>query len=88
LAITSEGIAQDPYAAARGGVSPATFCTEGIEHHHSTNHVSQIMTFNSSKCCWKWSILIHTAWHNSIKQGWNWKEIALCYYKYFQKYLY
>ena len=30
-AITSEGLAQGPYVAARGGVEPATFCTE---NHH------------------------------------------------------
>src|SRR6218665_507059 len=35
--ITSEGLAQDPYVAARGGVEPATFRTEGTDNHHSTN---------------------------------------------------
>ena len=28
--------------AARCGVEPATFCTKGIDHHHSTNHASNI----------------------------------------------
>ena len=36
--ITSEGLAQGPYVAARGGVEPATLCTENIDLHHSTNH--------------------------------------------------
>ena len=34
-AITSEGLAQRAYVAARVGFEPATFCSEGIEHHHS-----------------------------------------------------
>ena len=34
-AITGEGLAQGPYVAARGGVEPTTFCTEGAEHHHA-----------------------------------------------------
>ena len=38
-AIKSEEFAQGPYVAARGGIEPATFRTEGTEHHHSTNHV-------------------------------------------------
>ena len=33
-AITSEGHAQGPYVAARGGVEPATFRTEGADNHH------------------------------------------------------
>ena len=37
-AITSEGLAQGPYVAARGGIEPATFRTEGTEHYHSANH--------------------------------------------------
>ena len=37
-AISGEGLAQGPYVAARGGVEPATFRTEGTEHHHSANH--------------------------------------------------
>jgi len=35
-ATTSEGLAQGPYVAARGGDKPATFCMEGTEHHHLT----------------------------------------------------
>src|SRR6218665_292413 len=38
-AITSEGLAQGPYVADRGGVELATFRTEVTEHHHSANHV-------------------------------------------------
>ena len=38
-AITGEGLAQGPYVAARGGVDPATFRTEGIDNMHLTNHV-------------------------------------------------
>src|SRR6218665_2942606 len=34
-ATKSEGLAQGPYVAARVGFEPATFCSEGIEHHHS-----------------------------------------------------
>src|SRR6218665_684031 len=37
-AITSERLAQGPYVAARGGVEPTTFHTEGTDHYHSTNH--------------------------------------------------
>ena len=37
--ITSEGLAQGPYVAARGGIEPATFRTEGTDHHHSTNQL-------------------------------------------------
>ena len=33
-ATTSEGLAQGPYVAARVGFEPATFHTEGTEHHH------------------------------------------------------
>jgi len=36
-AITSKGLAQRSLHG-RGGVKPATFCTEGIEHRHSANH--------------------------------------------------
>ena len=32
--ITSEGLAQGPYVAARVGFKPATICTEGTKHHH------------------------------------------------------
>ena len=32
----SEGLAQGPCVAARVGCEPATFRTEGTEHHHST----------------------------------------------------
>ena len=35
-AITSEGLAQGPYVADRGGVEPATFRTQGTNNHHST----------------------------------------------------
>ena len=37
-AIMNEGLAQGPYVAARGGIEPATFLTEGTDNHHSTNH--------------------------------------------------
>jgi len=37
-AITGEGIAQDPYVAARGGVEPTTFRTEGTDNIHLNNH--------------------------------------------------
>src|SRR6218665_3621548 len=37
-AITGEGLAQGPYGAARGGVEPMTFRTEGIDNIHLTNH--------------------------------------------------
>jgi len=33
---TSEGLAQGPYVATRVGFEPATFRTEGTEHHNST----------------------------------------------------
>ena len=33
-ALTSEVFAQGPYVAARVGFEPATFRTEGTEHHH------------------------------------------------------
>ena len=36
-AITSEGLAQGPYVAATVGFEPATFRTEGTEHHHRAN---------------------------------------------------
>src|SRR6218665_843474 len=36
-AIAGEGLAQGPYVAARGGVKPATFHTEGTDNHHYTN---------------------------------------------------
>ena len=36
-AITSEGLAQGPYVAARGDIEPATFLTKGTDNHHSTN---------------------------------------------------
>ena len=36
--ITSEGLAQGPYVAARGGVEPTTFRTEGTHNLHFTNH--------------------------------------------------
>ena len=39
-AITSEGLAQGPYVAARGRVEPATFRTEGTDNHHLTNHAT------------------------------------------------
>jgi len=41
-AITSEGLAQGTYLAARGGVEPTTFRTEGTDHHHSTNHAHSV----------------------------------------------
>ena len=34
-AITSEELVQGPYVAARVEFEPATFRTEGTEHHHS-----------------------------------------------------
>ena len=37
-AITGEGLAQGPYVAARGGVEPTTFRTEGTDNLHLTNH--------------------------------------------------
>ena len=37
-AITGEGLAQGPYVAARGGVEPTTFRTEGTDNIHLTNH--------------------------------------------------
>ena len=37
-AITSEGLTQGPYVAARGGVEPTTFRTEGTDNIHLTNH--------------------------------------------------
>ena len=37
-AITGEGLAQAPYMAARGGVEPTTFRTEGTDNLHLTNH--------------------------------------------------
>ena len=47
-AITSEGLAQGPYVAARGGVEPATFCTEGTDNHHLTNRATNVVSlFNS-----------------------------------------
>ena len=33
-AIMSEGLSQGPYVAAKVGFKPATFHTEGTEHHH------------------------------------------------------
>ena len=39
-AITSEGLAQGPYVATRGGVEPATFRTEGTEHNNSASPLS------------------------------------------------
>src|SRR6218665_396850 len=35
-AITVEGLAQGPYVAARGGVEPTTFRTEGTDNLHLT----------------------------------------------------
>ena len=37
-AITGEGLAQGSYVAARGGVEPTTFRTEGTGNIHLTNH--------------------------------------------------
>ena len=41
-AITGEGLAQGPYVAARGGVEPTTFPTEGTGNLHLTNHVPNL----------------------------------------------
>jgi len=41
-AITSEGIAQGPYVAAKGGVEPAIFHTKGTDHHNSTTHALKL----------------------------------------------
>ena len=40
-AITGEGLAQGPYVAARGGVEPTTFCTEGTDNLHLTKHTPE-----------------------------------------------
>ena len=45
-AIASEGLAQGPYMAARGGVEPTTFRTEGTEHHHSAAPRPIILTLS------------------------------------------
>src|SRR6218665_1833126 len=37
-----EGLAQGPYVAARGGVEPTTFRTEGTDNLHLTNHAPMI----------------------------------------------
>src|SRR6218665_3289454 len=37
-AITGEGLAQGPYMAARGGVEPTSFRTEGTNNLHLTSH--------------------------------------------------
>ena len=51
-AIMSEGLAQGPYMAARVGVEPASFRTEGTAHHHSTNHATYFFSriFSELKC--------------------------------------
>src|SRR6218665_726417 len=44
-AITSEGLAQGPYVAARGRVEPTTFCTEDTDNLHLTNHANNIFHY-------------------------------------------
>ena len=44
-AITGKGLAQGPYVAARGGVEPTTFRTEGTDHIHLTNQLIFISQF-------------------------------------------
>ena len=46
---TSEGLAQGSYVATRVGFEPATFCTEGTYHHHSTTTLLS-ETDKSHKC--------------------------------------
>ncbi len=46
-ATTSEGLAQDPYMAASGGIEPTTLRTEGTDPHHSTNHVPELVQTNN-----------------------------------------
>jgi len=41
-AITGEELAQGPYMAARGGVEPTTFCTEGTDNLYLTNYAHVI----------------------------------------------
>ena len=47
-AITGEGLAQGPYVAARGGVEPTTFRTEGSDNLH-LNQPRLCGTVNDSK---------------------------------------
>ena len=42
-AITGEGLAQGTYVAARGGVEPTIFRTEGTDNLHLTNHAPIII---------------------------------------------
>jgi len=51
-AITSEGLAQGPYVAARGVFEPATFLTEGTHHHHSTYHAPNLACFGRPRQQW------------------------------------
>ena len=57
-AITSEGLAQGPYVAARAGVESATFRTKGSDNHHLTNHAPAytVLVQCTSDATSKWAI--------------------------------
>ena len=64
-AITSEGLAQGPCVAARGGVESATFRTKGTECHHSTNHAPQVSASQTVSLLAGWP----TDWLNYSNEG-------------------
>ena len=49
-----EGLAQGPYVAARGGVEPTTFRTEGTDNLHLTSHAQFVnlngTSYRTSRC--------------------------------------